>query len=97
MIQGVYAKDGETVELLTNGMTEIVPERSNGLDALFYFLPVKVRKRKSKLHKALILLSLGAPLIAAETISDAYGYAFFAPLYVAALIWCGIVLYANRG
>ena len=96
MIQGVYAKNGEITELITNGMTEITPEQK-GLDALFYFLPVKVRKRKSKLHKAAILLSLGAPLIAAETISDAYGYAFFTPLYIAALIWCGIVLYANRG
>ena len=97
MIQGVYAKNGETTELITNGMTEIVPERDGGLDALFYFLPVKVRKRKSKLHKALILLSLGAPLIAAETVSDTYGLQFFTPLFIAALIWCGIVLYANRG
>lgn len=96
MIEGTFYKNGETIELLTNGMTEIVPEQK-GLDALFYFMPVRIKKRKSKLHKALILLSLGAPLIAAETISDAYGYAFFAPLYVAALIWCGIVLYANRG
>lgn len=95
MIQGVYAKDGETVELLTNGMTEIVPERTEGLDALFYFLPVKVRKRKSKLHKAMILLSLGAPLIAAETVSDAYGLQFFTPLFIAALVWSAIVLYAN--
>ena len=96
MITGVYTKNGETTELVTNGMTEIVPEQK-GLDALFYFLPVKVRKRKSKLHKAMILLSLGAPLIAAETVSDTYGLQFFTPLFIAALVWCGIVLYANRG
>ena len=94
MITGVYAKNGERTELVTNGLAEIVPDRE--LDALFYFLPKRTRKRKSRLHKAAILASMGAPLIAAETITDAFGYRFFVPLYLAALAWCGVVIYANR-
>lgn len=91
-MKGTYVKKGEVTEVVIgDGITEILPPEEKQLHALFYFMPKHEKKRKSLLHKALILASVAAPFVAAEFVA----LPLFAPVYALAVGWLGIVVYAN--